>query len=314
MRNINSLNFLAFLLLALLCEVYASSKACHVKPLRVSVSGDGRSENFYLTTAADVDKLQHWLSAQITFVCPAEQSNEPDSSESDSVEVDVPKKDLLTRNLHSLVVELSLLKESIDSIISEVGRIEKIGNQTETMKTAPQSGEISMRTDGESEVETTSDCARCTKFADFLKSVGGTMNSTVNLIATLADPSATRPFQDFKTVFKAGAGLYTILTEQTVLCNIATSACHDGGWAASHVKSLYDTQSLNCNLCAATLDRVLKMESAVDSVSTELQKLCFGDVACIALMRDFGANQMAKHQLRNFESRMALCTGVLRCT
>ena len=79
--------------------------------------------------------------------------------------------DLLTRNLHSLVVELSLLKESIDSIISEVGRIEKIGNQTETMKTAPQSGEISMRTDGESEVETTSDCARCTKFADFLKSV-----------------------------------------------------------------------------------------------------------------------------------------------
>lgn len=100
--------------------------------------------------------------------------------------MDVPKKglfhvfkqslettllDLLTRNLHSLVVELSLLKESIDSIISEVGRIEKIGNQTETMKTAPQSGEISMRTDGESEVETTSDCARCTKFADFLKSV-----------------------------------------------------------------------------------------------------------------------------------------------
>ena len=57
------------------------------------------------------------------------------------------------------------------------------------------------------------------------------MNSTVNLIATLADPSATRPFQDFKTVFKAGAGLYTILTEQTVLCNIATSACHEGGWA-----------------------------------------------------------------------------------
>lgn len=56
------------------------------------------------------------------------------------------------------------------------------------------------------------------------------------------------------------------------------------------------------------------METAVDSVSNELQKLCFGDVACIALMRDFGANQMAKHQLRNFESRMALCTGVLRCT
>lgn len=56
------------------------------------------------------------------------------------------------------------------------------------------------------------------------------MNSTVELVEALVDDKALAPYTDYRTIFDVAAGLYTVLTEKKIICNVATSACSDGGW------------------------------------------------------------------------------------